>query len=379
MRRPLYPILAIAASLGALAGGCKSEPAAPGAGLVRIECPDGAPATPAMLEEQRTELESDAVLAGALARLAKAGGAPEPYGGPDGVARLRADLRVERVAGTDCLRVRLEGGPENRRASVIRAVLEAFVQSKRERASSTGQRQKELETERDSLRRRAADSERNLGELRRRLGLATTDPAADERRVRLDALGGLVDRRRPEFDRAKAEWDKFQALQAQAADAKDAAIFLKAYPQLAEAIESDPGVAGARAEVERLEKNLDQLLTKFGPDTDAVRQARAKIDQARAELRICRDPLAQALLEEKAAILRRDRDRAIRDEEELARELAEARAAAERIAPDIETFRQHEKALADLRTRLGETEEELTRLRVEAAVGRPAATVVRWP
>ncbi|MCX5648045.1 MAG: hypothetical protein NTX40_02940, partial [Planctomycetota bacterium] len=81
----------------------------------------------------------------------------------------------------------------------------------------------------------------------------------------------------------------------------------------------------------------------------------------------------------KAAILRRDRDRAVRDEKELAREMGEARTAAERIAPDVETFRQHEKALADLRTRLGETEEELTRLRVEASVGQPAATVVQWP
>jgi len=58
---------------------------------------------------------------------------------------------------------------------------------------------------------------------------------------------------------------------------------------------------------------------------------------------------------------------------------AEARAAAERIAPDVETFRRHEKELADLRARLGETEEELTRLRVEASVGQPAATVVQWP
>ena len=53
--------------------------------------------------------------------------------------------------------------------------------------------------------------------------------------------------------------------------------------------------------------------------------------------------------------------------------------AAERIAPDVETFRRHEKESADLRTRLGETEEELTRLRVEASVGQPAATVVQWP
>ena len=376
MKRALYPILAACA---VLAGGCKSEPGAPGAGVVRIEWPDGAPATPAMLEEQRTELVSDAVLADALARLAKAGGAAEPYGGPDAVTRLRADLRVERVPGADCLGVRLEGGPEDRRASVVRAVLEAFVQSKSERESGRDERRKELETERDSLRRRAADAERDLGELRTRLGLATTDPAADERRVRLDALGALADRRRPAFDRAKAAWDEFQTLQAQAADAKNAAVFLKAYPQIAEAIESDPGVAGARAEVERLEKNLEQLLTKYGPDTDAVRQAREKIDQARAELQICRTPLAQALLEEKAAVLRRDRDRAVRDEEELAREMGEARAAAERIAPDVETFRRHEKELADLRARLGEVEEELTRLRVEASVGQPAATVVQWP
>jgi len=379
MNRSFYPILALVASLGAIAGGCKSESGAPGTGVVRIEWPDGAPATPAMLEEQRTELESDAILADALARLAKAGGAPEPYGGPDAVARLRADLRVERVPGADCLSVRLEGGPEDRRASVVRAVLEAFVASKSEPESGRGERRKKIETERDSLRPRIADAERNLGELRTRLGLATTDPAADERRVRLDALTALSDRRRPAFDRAKAEWDKFQALQAQAADAKDAAGLLKAYPRIAEAIESDPSVAGARAEVERLEKTLEQLLTKYGPDTDAVRQALAKLEEARAELRICRAPLAQALLEEKAAILRRDRDRAVRDEEDLARELAAARAAAERIAPDVETFRRHEKALADLRAHLGEVEEELTRLRVEEAVGRPAATVVQWP
>ena len=378
MRGASWGILALGA-VAALAGGCKSESGSPGAGVVRIEWPDGTPATPDMLEEQRTELESDAVLADALARLAKAGGAPEPYGGPDAVARLRADLRVERVPATDCLDVRLEGGPEDRRASVVRAVLEAFVQFKSEHESGRGERRKKLETERNSLRRRAADAERNLGELRTRLGLATTDPAADERQVRLDALGTLADRRRPEFDRAKAEWNKFQALQAQAADAKDAAVFLKAYPPIAEAIESDPSVAGARAEVERLEKNLEQLLMKYGPDTDAVRQARDKIEQARAELRICRAPLAQALLEEKAAILRRDRDRAVRDEAELARETAEARAAVERIGPDVETFRRHEKESADLRTRLGEVEEELTRLRVEASVGRPAATVVQWP
>jgi len=378
MRGISWGILALGA-VAALAAGCKSEPAGPGAGVVRIEWPDGAPATPAMLEEQRTELESDAVLADALARLAKAGGAAEPYGGPDAVARLRADLRVERVPGTDCLGVRLEGGPEDRRASVVRAVLEAFVQSKSEHESGRGERRKKLETERDSLRRRAADAERDLGELRTRLGLATTDPAADERRVRLDALTALADRRRPEFDRAKAEWDKFQALQAQAADAKNAAILLKAYPPIAEAIESDPGVAGARAEVERLEKNLESLRAKYGPDTAAVQQMVAKLEEARAELRICRVPLAQALLEEKAAILRRDRDRAIRYEEELAREIAEARAAADRIASDIETFRRHENALADLRARLGETEEALTRLRVEAVVGRPAATVVQWP
>ena len=378
MRGASWGILALGA-VAALAGGCKSESAAPGAGVVRIEWPDGAPATPAMLEEQRTELESDAVLADALARLGKAGGAAEPYGGPDAVARLRADLRVERVPGTDCLGVRLEGGPENRRASVVRAVLKAFVQSKSERESGRGERRKKLETERDSLRRRAADAERDLGELRTRLGLATTDPAADERRVRLDALTALAARRRPEFDRAKAEWDKFQALQAQAADAKNAAIFLKAYPPIAGAIESDPGVAGARAEVERLEKNLASLRAKYGDDTAAVRRMLAKVGEARAELRICRTPLAQALLEEKAAILRCDRDRAIRYEEELAREIAAARAAVDRIASDVETFRRHENALADLRARLGETEEELTRLRIEASVGRPVATVVQWP
>jgi hypothetical protein len=330
-----------------------------------------------MLEEQRTELASDAVLADALARLAKEGGAAEPYGGPDAVARLRADLRVERVPATDCLDVRLEGGPENRRASVVRAVLEAFVASKSDRGRD--ERRKKIETERDSLRRRAADAERNLGELRTRLGLVTTDPAADERRVRLDALGALADRRRPAFDRAKAEWNEFQALQAQAADAKDAAVFLKAYPPIAEAIESDPGVAGARAEVERLEKNLESLRAKYGNDAEPVRRMLDKLEEARAELRICRAPLAQALLEEKAAILRRDRDRAVRDEGELARETGEARAAAERIAPDVETFRRHEKASADLRARLGEVEEELTRLRVEASVGQPAATVVQWP
>jgi len=376
VRGASWGILALGA-VAALAAGCKSESAAPGAGVVRIEWPDGAPATPAMLEEQRTELASDAVLADALARLAKEGGAPEPYGGPDAVARLRADLRVERVPGADCLGVRLEGGPENRRASVVRAVLEAFVASKSDRGRD--ERRKKIETERDSLRRRAADAERNLGELRTRLGLVTTDPAADERRVRLDALGALADRRRPAFDRAKAEWNEFQALQAQAADAKDAAVFLKAYPPIAEAIESDPGVAGARAEVERLEKNLESLRAKYGNDAEPVRRMLDKLEEARAELRICRAPLAQALLEEKAAILRRDRDRAVRDEGELARETGEARAAAERIAPDVETFRRHEKASADLRARLGEVEEELTRLRVEASVGQPAATVVQWP
>ena len=378
MRGTLWGILALGA-VAALTGGCKSESGAPGAGVVRIEWPDGAPATPAMLEEQRTELASDAILADALARLAKEGGAPEPYGGPDAVARLRADLRVERVPATDCLSVRIEGGPENRRASVVRAVLEAFVQSKSEHKSGRDERRKELETERDSLRPRIADAERNLGELRTRLGLVTTDPAADERRVRLDALGELAARRRPAFDRAKAEWNEFQALQAQAADAKNAAVFLKAYPPIAEAIESDPGVAGARAEVERLEKNLESLRAKYGDDAAAVRRMLAKLEEARAELQVCRAPLAQGLLEEKAAILRRDRDRAVRDEEELAREIAEARAAAERIAPDVETFRRNEKALADLRARLGETKEELTRLRVEASVGQPAATVVQWP
>jgi hypothetical protein len=376
VRGASWGILALGA-VAALAAGCKSESAAPGAGVVRIEWPDGAPATPAMLEEQRTELASDAVLADALARLAKEGGAAEPYGGPDAVARLRADLRVERVPGADCLGVRLEGGPENRRASVVRAVLEAFVASKSDRGRD--ERRKKIETERDSLRRRAADAERNLGELRTRLGLVTTDPAADERRVRLDALGALADRRRPAFDRAKAEWNEFQALQAQAADAKNAAVFLKAYPRIAEAIESDPGVAGARAEVERLEKNLESLRAKYGNDAEPVRRMLDKLEEARAELRICRAPLAQALLEEKAAILRRDRDRAVRDEGELARETGEARAAAERIAPDVETFRRHEKASADLRARLGEVEEELTRLRVEASVGQPAATVVQWP
>jgi DNA repair exonuclease SbcCD ATPase subunit len=347
--------------------------------VVRIEWPDGAPATPAMLEEQRTELVSDAVLAGALARLAKAGGAPEPYGGPDAVARLRADLRVERVPGADCISVRLEGGPEDRRAPVVRAVLEAFVQSRSEHESSRGERRKKIETERDSLRPRIADAERQLADLRSKLGLATTDPAADERRVRLDALRDLATRKQPEFEAARDAWQEFKDLYVRAAEADNTAILYGGYPELAEEVEREPKVIAARVLAEEMERQAEEVAKTHGEAADVMIALRVQVEKARADLAERRIEAFKERLEQKAAMLKRQADLAERDQAELARETAEARAAAERIAPDVETFRRHENELADLRARLGEVEEALTRLRVEAAVGRPAATVVQWP
>ena len=377
-RRMKHLFCTILAAGATLAAGCAGEQAGgPGTAVVRV-APASAAADADAIETFCTHLASDEVLGDALKHLAESPGGADPYTGPDAAARLRADLQIERLRQTNLVGVHLAAGPLQRRTRVIRAIVEAAL---RLEPTAREKRLADLDEEQRTLTQTVEEAERRLWDLRQRLGLATTDAASDPRQMLLDAIQDLAAKKQPEFDAARDAWQRFQNLHARPpgrTEAKDTAALLAAYPDLAEEVERDPKVIAARVLAEEMERQTQEVAKTHGEASDVLIALRAQVEKTRADLAERRTEAFKFRLEQKAALLKRQADLAERDGAELARQIAQARTAAESIAADLETFRAEERRVEDLRARLTGVEEEAERLRVATAAGA-ALQVVQWP
>jgi len=385
-RRVLRALVALGVLCAAGLGGCKEAggpTAEPDVGIIEVESPQApAPSEPSF-QDHLEAIASDAVLKDALARLAEEGELPGAYAGPDALIHLRRDLIVEPTAGlgppaeTRRITIRLQRGSAEDPPAVVRAVLRAYMDHEKARCAACADRIRELDALRETLRPQVAEAEQKVHDLRQSLSLTTTDLAADEHQVRLDALKSLLHEKQGEFDRAKADWQRFQDLREKAAKADDLSILLAAFPDISETVEADGGVAAARDNVKHLEETLAEVQARG--DEDAVRRTQERLDEARQNLQARRAVLLCLLIQQKTATLERDYDRAVRAEKELQNEIAQARDDLEKHTEGVKTYRADAEELERLRNRLASVEEEETRLRVEMSLVEPPVRVLQWP
>jgi len=202
---------AVLAAALALITGCGPS-AAEGILEVRpASAPDGTAEEPseAAIEAHVSALTADAVLAAALARLADEGIEQTLYTGPDAADRLRRDLIIEAIPETRLISVRLRGAPTDRKAAIVRAVLQEYVERARSEQAS-GDRRRTLQTERDLLRGQLEKVQTELIDLRKTAGLVIPNPEETESQARLQALTSLLERKQAEHEEAESRWKQFQ-------------------------------------------------------------------------------------------------------------------------------------------------------------------------
>ncbi|MGB2937149.1 MAG: hypothetical protein WBD05_02970 [Phycisphaerae bacterium] len=371
---------AVLAAALALITGCGPS-AAEGILEVRpASAPDGTTGEPseAAIEAHVSALTADAVLAAALARLADEGVEQTRYTGPDAADRLRRDLIIEAIPETRLISVRLPGSPPDRKAAIVRAVLQEYVERARGEQASAN-RCRTLEVERDLLHGQLEKVQTELTDLRKTAGLVTPNGEASESQARLQALTSLLERKQAEHEEAEARWKQFQEAKKKADETGDLSALLAALPKITETLDQEPTVVAARQKVERLQAHLDQLEARLKDEDPSVREARRALESAQKNLRAFRAALVGLLIQQEAAVLKAARDRDARAERNLKTRLTEERDRAAEQARYAEKFHAGQQEHERLRQRLAAVEQELTDLRIETALSEPPVRVVTWP
>jgi tetratricopeptide (TPR) repeat protein len=300
------------------------------------------------------------------------------YVGVGAAAHLANDLRVEHLPGTMDIVVSLSGPDKVAVQALVREVLSRFVmQLKDDRDQADMARQKGLWDEQKDLRKQVDRLAADLSRYRDETSLIITDEHASEQMERVKRLTSQLSDTQTALAAASAEWNRLQEFRKKIEDKDDSTVLVMAFPELGEAVRTDPRVVATQQEIDRREIDT-AIANAAGKAADAA--STEKIVTALRKILEKRQAEALgAAMQNLAARLRNQFDRLREVEAELLKQVAEARIAAIDAAKRIGDYQMREaeyrRVLAILNTVTG----ALERMRIEASITRPTVRVASYP
>jgi len=322
-------------------------------------------------------IQSDRVLAAALENL---GPNQTMFRGPDAAYRLGQELVVQRLAESENIAISLTGTDATQVRDIVREVAQRYIANvEDQRKAVDAARQGDLRTERDDLRRDRDRVASELTELRRQADAVVLDERNSEEIVRLSTLARQLVDVQFELAGARGAWLQFQELQKEAQDKKDLRPVLLAFPEMMQGLRQDPRVLALSQQVARMSQELDGLKGRFGERHEAVRRSQPALQTAQNDLEAQQNAVLVELVQQQAAVLQYNYNRARESEAELLDKVAEARSVAIRLSQRAAEYRQREDEFRRLQDLLQTVSDGLYRMRIAAALAQPNIVIAQMP
>ena len=322
-------------------------------------------------------IQSDRVLGAALENL---GPNQTMFRGPDAAYRLGKKLVVQHLAASENIAINLTGTDATQVRDIVREVAQQYIAHVGDRRKAVdADRQRDLRTERDDLLRERDRVANELTELRRQADVVVFDERNSEEMVRLTTLAGQLVNVQFELAGARSAWLQFQELQKEAEDKKDLRPVLLAFPEMMEGLRRDPRILALNQQMARLSQELEGLEGRFGERHEAVRRSQVVFQGTQNDLEAQQNAVLVELVQQQAAVLQNNYNRAREAEAELLDKVAEARSAAIRLSQRAAEYRQREDEFRRLQDLLQTVSDGLERMRIAAALSRPNIQIVQMP
>jgi len=328
------------------------------------------------IESQAIAVKNTRVLRTALNNLKGRGVLTTYHRAAYDVYELSQDLSVAHVPNTQFINVSLTGTNREEIQAIVNEVLSAFVsQIQTDQRDVDAQRQQELRTERDDLRRQLEEVSRRLARFRDEYSVVVADERGSEQMARLTTLVQQLTVTEAVLAEARAAWEQFQELRKQAEESNDLAPILMAFPEVTEALRADRTIVGLRQQTAALEQQLESLKQRFGERHEQVRRLAVQVQAAQNDLEAQRNEILNQLVQQQAASLKNRYDQARAAEADIQARVGEARAAAVSVAKLAAEYRGFEEEYRRLQELLNTVEDGLERMRISAALSRPNVRV----
>jgi len=322
-------------------------------------------------------IQSERVLAAALENL---GPNQTMFRGPDAAYRLGEKIVVQHLAESENIAISLTGMDATQVRDIVQEVAKQYIANvEDQRKAVDAVRQGDLQTERDDLRRDRDRIANELTELRRQSDAVVLDERGSEEMARLATLARQLVDVQFELAGARSAWLQFQELQKEAQDKKDLRPVLLAFPEMMQGLRQDPRVLALSQQVARYSQELEGLKGRFGERHEAVRRSQVVFQTAQNDLETQQNAVLVELVQQQAAVLQYNYNRAREAEAELLDKVAEARSAAIRLSQRAAEYRQREDEFRRLQDLLQTVSDGLYRMRIAAALARPQIQIVQMP
>jgi len=331
----------------------------------------------AYLESQTMAIKEHRVLQNALDALK---GEQTMFKGANPAFALRKQLNAIQIANSQNIAVSLTGPDPEQVALIVREVLNQYIaQLKDEQEQADAARQEELRSELQDLRQQREDLARDLARFRDESAIAVADERGTEQVARLNELVRQLTRAQAALAETSAAWERFQELRKQAEETGDLSPILMAFPEVSEALRGDQTIVGLRRQVSALEQNLQAVQQRFGAQHDQVQRMTTQLQAARNDLEAQRSEVLNQLVQQQAAFLGNQYNRARALEADLNVRVGEARAAAISISKLTAEYRGREQEYERVTQMLNTVEDGLERMRISSALARPNIQIASMP
>jgi len=314
------------------------------------------------------------------AALTSLGSLQTTYTGDEAVMDLSKDIKVSYIPRSQNIAVSLAGYKNLEITQIVSAVLKAYTASlEKDRKEEDSQRQKDLQAEREDLVKQLTYVRQQMDRLREDAGTVVFDENRSDYATHIGVLTQRIVNAKMERSEAENAWNQFQKLYQQAVDTKDNTELLAAFPEVQSSLRDDPSLTAASQVVSRADQNLQILIQRYGPEHDAVAQARASLQSAQNDLENARSEALGRLIQEHAGTLlgnyTRTRDTQAQLESEIARVQSDAKDFGEKVAK----YRNFEKDSDRVQKLLNTVANGIEQIRISSAMTRPNVRVTQWP
>ena len=298
---------------------------------------------------------------------------------PNASQELGLALEVNHQLGTQTIFVSLSGSDREQVQMIVAEILKQYTEQLRaDQAQIDADRQLELRVARDDLRKQLDDLRRRLSSFRGEANLITASEQGSEQLIRLTGLVQRLSDAEVTLAETNADWNQFQEVKKLGDEAKDYTPLMLAFPEIMEALRTDPTIAALGEQASRLKRELAGMKQREEKD-DAVRRAETAAQVAKNDCEAKQNEVLGQLFQQLAATLKRKHDRARAAEAELRARVAEARAAAVDNAQRTAEFRDREAEYQRVQSLYNTVMDGMERMRITAALSRLNVRIVRSP
>ena len=322
-------------------------------------------------------IRSDRVLTAALDSL---GAAQSMFRGPGAVMVLGEELRIEYVPGTQNITISLTGMQAKQIADIVREVaMQYLTEVQNQRQQVDADRQRDLRTEQEDLRRKMERTSSELAELRRQSDAVVLDARYSEELAAVTTVTRQLADVQFQLASARAAWLQFQELQKEAEEKRDLRPVLLAFPEMMDSLRTDPRVLGLSQQIGRASQDYEGLKSRFGERHDAVQSTKATLEGLQNELQTQQVAVLAELVQQQAAVLKTAYDRAREAEAELLDKVAESRAKAIQLAQNADAYAKKGEEYRRSQELYYTVTDGLERMRITSALTRPNIRIVQLP